>query len=346
MPQATVVVIGSLNIDLTFVTPRLPSAGETLTALSFATNAGGKGANQAVACARLSRTKAHTAVTKKRKLGASQDGGIGAGAVAQGNEEVVVRMVGAVGDDEFGRALIKGLEDDGIDVAGIQMRPDSKTGTAGIIVEKLTGENRILISPGANHTLMPEHFIELPAPLPDLIILQLEIPLETVLQILRTAEEVNVPVLLNPAPALKLPNDAFKRITHLIVNETEAVTLSDLPEGTPLVERAMEYLHKGVQYVVVTQGEQGVFFVHRKPDFEEGSVQDGFPGVTVKVVDTTAAGDTFVGAYAVEVVKSIGGAFDCHRAVYRANVVASKCVEREGAQSAIPWLEEIDNLEK
>ena len=178
IPRKTITIIGSLNTDLVTVTPRVPSGGETLTATSFSTGPGGKGANQAVACCRLSRPSPGRPFPFP---------------------DVFVRMVGAVGADEFGPRLISGMKADGIDVSGIREVEGETTGVAVIIVEEASGENRILLNPGANHTLHPSNFTSpssLGISLPHLIILQLEIPLETVLQILKTAKEARVPVLL------------------------------------------------------------------------------------------------------------------------------------------------------
>lgn len=259
-------------------------------------------------------------------------------------------MVGAVGADEFGPSLISGLKSDGIDTSTIKVVQGQPTGVAVILVEESSGENRILFNPGANHTLQPEDFAtaeSLGTPLPDLVILQLEIPLPTVLQILKTAKEALVDVLLNPAPAVELPEEAYPSITHLIVNESEAAILTgrdvascsapdfnwDLVTG--------DFLARGVKNVVVTLGARGAFLA---------SAGGGGQGRYVEaekveqVVDTTAAGDTFVGAYAVGVVRKggeeVGGVSE--EDVRMACRAAGRTVEKKGAQSAIPWADEVD----
>jgi ribokinase len=317
----TIIIIGSLNTDLVTVTPRVPSGGETLTATSFSTGPGGKGANQAVACCRLSRPSPGRPFPYL---------------------DVFVRMIGAVGADEFGPRLISGMKADGIDVSGIREVEGETTGVAVIIVEETTGENRIMLNPGANYTLRPSDFTtpsSLGPSLPHLIILQLEIPLETVLQILKTAKDARVPALLNPAPAVPLPDEVLHGLEHLIVNESEAAILTGRSveevevENFPWETITGEFVSKGVKNVVITLGAKGAFYATSKGN-------SGFvPAEKVeKVVDTTAAGDTFVGAYAVHVTR---GKMEMDEVVKIACRAAGRTVERRGAQSAIPWEDEV-----
>ncbi|KAF8860329.1 ribokinase-like protein [Acephala macrosclerotiorum] len=326
----TITIIGSLNTDLVTLTPRVPSGGETLTASSFTTGPGGKGANQAVACLRLSRPRPKAGVFIP---------------------DIKVKMVGAVGADEFGPRLVGGMSEDGIDTSGIRVVEGVSTGVAVILVEEGSGENRILLSTGANYTFKPEEFTtpkSLGTPLPDLIVLQLEIPLDAVLQILETAKKAGVAVLLNPAPAVKLPDEVYPAITHLIVNESEAALLTGRSVSSveapdfPWKEVTDEFISKGVKNVIVTLGSKGAFFA------SAGDKVDKRPGEFVsaakvtKVIDTTAAGDTFVGAYAVKVVR---GNNDLGEVVRLACKAAGKTVEKEGAQSAIPWADEVEGFE-
>lgn len=311
-----IAIIGSLNKDIVTRTSRMPSAGETLTTTSFSTGSGGKGANQAVACARLSRCKDRTGLQP---------------------EHTNVQMIGAVGDDQFGRDLLEGLNGDGVDTTGVCIRKSEKTGVAIVIVEEMSGENRILVSPNANYTLSPENFTYISAPLPDLIVLQLEIPLETVLRIIDIAKKKRIDVLLNPAPAVELPDHVYNDLTHLILNETEAGLLSKTSGDLNLEPTGRRFLDLGVQNVVITLGARGAFFC------SSGADGSGVIDVEkVNVVDTTAAGDTFVGAYAVRVAKHKHdlSTFDLKEAVSWANTAASRAVEREGAQNSIPWLDE------
>ena len=320
MAKPLITVIGSLNTDLITRTSRIPSAGETLTSQSFDTGCGGKGANQAVACARLSRCQ---------------------GQKAESNVDVA--MVGAVGDDVFGQELIDGLEANGIDVGPVIKQKGEKSGVAVIIVEEDTGENRILISPNANYSLSPDRFTSLPGSKPDLIVLQLEIPLETVLQIIRVAREQDVAVLLNPAPAVKLPAEAFRGVTHLILNESEAAILAcidiDSISEEHLSTVSQDFLDLGVQHVVITLGGAGVVYYSAATPGKGHRIE----AEKVNVVDTTAAGDTFVGAYAAALARigKHGTSDQMLKAITWANRAAGRSVEKKGAQAAIPWLDEV-----
>ncbi|KAL8735017.1 MAG: hypothetical protein Q9166_001142 [cf. Caloplaca sp. 2 TL-2023] len=331
MSYPLITVIGSLNADLISRTSRIPVPGETLTSKSFSTGSGGKGANQAVACGRLSRSKATPRSTRG---------------------EVRVSMIGCVGNDSYGDLLIDNLLDSGVNTKDVHKIAGNEktTGTAIIIVEEDTGENRILINPGVNALMKPGLFTSfgpntsLGTYLPTLIVLQLEIPVDTVVQVIRDARERGVDVLLNPAPAVELPKEIYQNLAHLIMNETEAATLSkSMADETPnpnhqdLCER---FHGLGVRNVIITLGSKGVYYSYRVP--EGGRGEGGhIPAAKVeKVVDTTAAGDTFVGAYAVAAAKgaSVVGAVEW------ANKCAAKTVEREGAQDAIPWLDEVEPM--
>ncbi len=326
LPQIS--VVGSLNMDLVSYVPHCPRAGETLTATSFAVSPGGKGANQAVACAKLSRSPPSR--------------GDGTGPTA------MVSMLGAVGDDGYGAAVRANLAAHGVDVSGVRAREGLKTGLAIIVVEAATGENRIILSPEANHSHGADDYAAVAslggAAPPDLLILQLEIPLPTVLGALGAAKRAGVRVLLNPAPAVaELPADAMDGLDHLVMNETEAAILSGEPaadEGEMAPDRlarvARSFVEKGVHNVVITLGARGVYYANRAGE------TDTIPAERAAVVDTTAAGDTFVGQYALEVVSTPPGApFDMAAAVKKANRAAAKTVERKGAQDSIPWRDEL-----
>ncbi|CZS99540.1 hypothetical protein WAI453_002473 [Rhynchosporium graminicola] len=337
MSSKVITVIGSLNTDLVSVTARVPSGGETLTGTSFHTGPGGKGANQAVAAARLCRANPKVSSGLASK---SQD------------ENIVVKMVGAVGDDEFGPKIIEGMREDGIDVDGIEVVKNQPTGVAVIIVESTTGENRILLNPGANSTLAPQSFTNLTSlSQAGLLILQLEIPIPTILQIITTASQTTppTPILLNPAPAVPLPDSIYPSITHLILNESEAALFTGRPaesveaEGFDWSVVTAEFIAKGVNNIVVTLGAKGAFWASLgsgNRSTKSGSV----PAVKVeKVVDTTAAGDTFVGAYAVAVVRARdrGEGVDLEEVVKWACRASARTVQKEGAQASIPWADEV-----
>ncbi|KAF2816316.1 ribokinase-like protein [Mytilinidion resinicola] len=314
-------VIGSLNVDLVTRTARIPTAGETLTAESFDTGFGGKGANQAVACARVSRTQSQA------RNGESTD--------------VEVRMVGAVGDDQFADDFLKSLQAGGVETSKVQKLPNQKTGVAVILVESQTGENRILLSPGANYNVPVVDLLQRDT---TVALFQLEVPIEVALLNMKAARERDIVVILNPAPAIPLPEDAYKGLDHLIVNETEASILSGIENPTSWNDVTSVFINRGVQNVIITLGAEGVYYqtAARHAKSEPAKV---LPARKVKVVDTTAAGDTFVGAYAVSVARSnsrtVDASFDIDAAIEYANRAASETVQKVGAQSAIPWVDEV-----
>lgn len=323
-PQPIICVLGSLNIDLVYYIPHHPLAGETLTAIESNVFPGGKGANQAVACAKLSRTRA------------LQD------------PSVAVMMIGAVGPDAHGTTLLDSLESYGVDVSEvIRTETNSEhatTGSAIVMVEKESGQNRIIISPGANASLRPSRFAEAFSPRPALLVMQLEIPMETVLQALRTAKAANIPVLLNPAPAAELPEEAYAGLAHLILNETETSLLAQVSEAelkdmSVVKKAAAGILARGVQNLVVTLGARGAYYACQNG-------QSGFvPALKVDVVDTTAAGDTFIGMYSVLVVEAASRpeTFDIEAAVRSSIVASSITVSKSGAQVSIPWKDDLES---
>ncbi|KAI9171173.1 Ribokinase [Paramyrothecium foliicola] len=317
MAPPRITILGSLNIDLVSYVPHHPLPGETLTANSFTTSPGGKGANQAVACAKLSRSSDLT------------------------NATAHVSMIGAVGADPYGPVLVDSLTSYGVDTSQVAVLDPGKTGVAVIVVDEGDGQNRIMLSPEANHSLQPADFAVLPEPKPDLLIMQLEIPFATVMQALTAAKTATVPVLLNPAPAQKLPVEAYDGLAHLVVNETEAALLagcpeSDLNELEGLQRVGADFVGKGVQNVIITLGGRGVYYVNKAG--KSGLV----PPEKTTVVDTTAAGDTFVGSYALAVVRALDSEFDIDTAVKVANCAAAKTVAKRGAQVSIPWKDELE----
>lgn len=275
-------------------------------------------------------------------------------------------MVGAVGADTYGQLLLDNLAAHGVDARGVARGAALKTGVALIIVDEPTGQNRIVLSPEANHQgNAPEDLGAAIWPRvvagveekPDLLIMQLEVPLPTVLGALAAARAAGVPVLLNPAPAppAGLPAGAYRGLAHLVVNETEAAALSGLPvdrldtaEGC--AEVAGVFAGRGVRNVVITLGGRGVYYKSSPSPSPEaagggGGLEGLIPAEEVgEVVDTTAAGDTFVGQYALEVVGS--GArgeegFDVAAAVRKSNKAAALTVQRKGAAASIPWRDEV-----
>ena len=292
--MARIVVVGSINMDLVTVTARFPGAGETLMGERFLTIPGGKGANQAVAAARLGAR---------------------------------VSLVGALGRDAFGDQLYTGLQREGIDLAHVRRLDDTESGTASITVAG--GENQIVVVPAANARVSAAH-VEQAADAfdgADAVLLQLEIPLEAVEAAVEVANRAGVPVILNPAPARRLPAALLKRVRYLTPNQHElAGVLGESPDGD---FRAL--MVRAPCPVVLTRGSEGAWY----RDGGEPVHQSGF---TVDVVDTTGAGDTFNGAMAVFLDRGID------EAVRLACAAAALSVSRLGAQGGMPSLRETEAL--
>jgi ribokinase len=254
-------VIGSLNMDMVVRSSRAPEAGETLFGQGFALSPGGKGANQAVAAARL------------------------------GGE---VTMIGRVGKDAFGDELLEIIRQEGINTEHISVSGSEATGIASIVLEE-NGENRIIVVPGANIDLAVEDIQQLEPVLSraELIVMQLEMDLTMSERAIAIAYRHGIPVILNPAPARALSDELLSHVTYLTPNETEAGILSGITVDSVDTARqaARILLQKGVQNVIVTLGSKGALIANR-----EGSIH--VPGFPVQAVDTVAAGDSFNGALA------------------------------------------------
>ena len=295
-----ILVIGSLNMDMVLQVPRVPAAGETLAGQSFACVPGGKGANQAAACARL--------------------GG-------------QVSMLGRVGADQFGEQLQRSLAQDGVLHEHVTIADTVSTGVALIMVDA-SAQNRIVIVPGANGTLTAAH-IDAAADLIDraaLVVLQLEIPLPVVKHAVARANRRGVPVLLNPAPAKALPSALLSRLEYLIPNATEATLLTGIKvaDHAGAAAAARELHRQGAKHVLITLGAEGVLIRDAKGVRSLASPR-------VAAVDTTAAGDTFIGAFAVSVLDGLS----VDEAAQFAVKAAALSVTRPGAQTSIPYRHEI-----
>ena len=289
-----IVVLGSLNMDLVLRVPHAPAAGETLLGHSIATIPGGKGANQAVSCAR---------------------------------EGARVQMVGCVGADAHGQALRAALEQDGIDTAGLRDIADTPTGTALVMVED-SGQNRIVMIPGANAQIEVDE-AALAAQLHGaaFLVTQFETPMAQVERAIAAAAAAGCKVLLNPSPVQPIAARLWARIDTLVVNEIEAEALSGLPVPGPreaaLAGQALRA--RGVARVVVTLGARGAVAI-------DAAGARHHPAPPVRAVDTTAAGDTFLGALAVALGE--GQSFD--EAVRLGIRAAALCITQPGAQPSIP----------
>ncbi|MFZ4967103.1 ribokinase [Pseudomonas gingeri] len=304
--QAKVVVIGSLNMDLVTRAERLPRAGETLIGQSFATVPGGKGANQAVAAARLG---------------------------AQ------VSMVGCVGDDAYGRQLRDALLVEGIDCRAVTAVDGVSSGVALIVVDA-SSQNAIVIVAGGNGCLTTDVLKGFDAVLQaaDVIICQLEVPMETVGYALKRGRELGKTVILNPAPAsAPLPADWYAAIDYLIPNESEASALSGLPVDSLATAEAAatRLMAAGAGKVIITLGAQGSLFA-------DGQAFAHFPAPKVKALDTTAAGDTFVGGFAAALASGKSEA----EAIRFGQVAAALSVTRAGAQPSIPHLSDVQGFKQ
>ncbi len=316
-----IVVFGSLNMDLVVRAPRLPRPGETITGRSFVTVPGGKGANQAVACARL----------RAGEQG-DRNGAPGAG----------VYMLGRVGRDEFGARLREGLRAEGIEVAGV-VETACPTGTALITVDD-EGENSIVIVPGANEVMGADDLVRLGAllqggrtgsdPVRGLLV-QLEVPMGAVLGAVQIGHEFGVHVVLDPAPAVPLPDELYRVVDILTPNEHEASLLAGFPVmGKREAEQAAQmFLARGAGAVVIKRGGEGAFWT-------DGRKREHIPAHEVNVVDTTAAGDGFNGALAVALDEGRGLA----EAVRWGMAAGALATTKEGAQPSLPRREEVESL--
>ena len=301
-----IVVIGSINMDLVLRVPRMPLPGETLTGGAFRTIPGGKGANQAVACARMS------------------------GKLEAGGQQVA--MVACVGDDEFGATLRAALVADGIIDRHVTTVPGVASGIASILVDD-KGQNSIVLAGGANDVLSPAH-IDAARELieqADIVVLQLEVPMATVVHAIRLARTLGKTVVLNPAPAASVPADVLALVDYLIPNEIEAAMLAGGEIDANDVKALAAALQKqGSDNILITLGAKGVHAALYGGDYD-------FPAQVVQAVDTTAAGDTFIGGF----VAGLASGLDEAEAIAQGQRAAAWSVTKPGAQTSIPHLHEL-----
>lgn len=293
-----ILVIGSLNMDLSIDLAKMPVTGETILGRGIAYKAGGKGANQACAAGKL--------------------GGR-------------VRMLGCVGQDEFGQKLVKSLSESGVETDYIKESRDLPTGTAVIYVDD-NGDNSIVVIPGANMACDIEYLKEQDEQFHwcDYVVLQMEIPYEAVWYSVKRAKELGKMVILNPAPAPdEIPEEILSLVDYLTLNETEIIALNGKSKDD-IREGAEKLLSRGVSNVIATLGDRGALLVNRYGE-------TFYPARKVVSVDTTAAGDCFNGAMVAALAEGQSEA----EAILFANIASSIAVTRKGAQESLPIREEV-----
>lgn len=300
----SIVVFGSINMDMIAQTPRFPKPGETLIGTHFITLPGGKGANQAVATAKLGRS---------------------------------TYFVGRVGGDSLGRDLLRRLEQFNINTQGVLIDKNTTSGVAMINVER-AGENTIIVIPGANGNIDHSDVTRLEKILlkASLLLLQLEIPLEAVKIAAREAQELGVTVMLDPAPAPeKLPDSLYPLIDIITPNQTEAAKLVGFPlsDTESIQKAAKKLLQKGIKIVIIKLGEKGAFYATEN---EQGFIEP----IKVKTIDTVGAGDGFNGGVAAALDQGLS----LKQALRWGGVVGALTTTQEGAQTALPDLATVEQI--
>ena len=295
-----ILVVGSLNADLVVRTPRFPQPGETISGEDLQVIPGGKGANQAVTAARLGSN---------------------------------VSMLGRVGKDNFGNFLLNNLKQNSVDTQLVQ-HDDASTGTAIIIVDD-DGQNSIVLSAGANGNVAPADVEHAPFSNFDLLLLQLEIPTPTVLSAAKHAKEHGIRVILNPAPAKDIPEELISLSDFIIPNETELSLLTGMKvtDDTSAEEAAHALLHMGTQNIIVTLGSKGALVVNKDMTTHVNTFK-------VDVVDTTAAGDAFIGGFATALSQDKS----LESAVHYGCTAGALATTRFGAQPSLPTKIEVENF--
>lgn len=296
-----VTIVGSLNVDTTLRIKRMPLPGETLAAEGKSSAAGGKGANQAVSAA---RSGAQTA------------------------------FIGEVGKDNSGQMMLDEMKANGIDVAGIRENDQVGTGTASILLDE-NGQNSILIYGGANQQLSPTDVEAAKDKITaaDFVVAQFETPQAATLRAFQLAKANGVTTILNPAPAQKIDPEVLKLTDLIIPNETESAELTDviITDETSMLISAAKFAQMGVRNLIITVGAKGAFYC----------TQDGYsfiPAFKVNAVDTTAAGDTFIGALSSQLKPDMS---NIEKALVYAQRASSLAVQKMGALPSIPTREQI-----
>lgn len=303
MNERNILILGSYNIDLSTTVESFPKPGETVIGLGFQKGPGGKGSNQAIAVSRLGGNAA---------------------------------FAGCVGDDVFGKEALEMFEEEGIDIQYLSIDSQMSTGTAVITVDE-SGENQIVVTPGANYSLLKD-YVESNVDFDRIgwLLVQLEVPFATVKRAVELAAEKGVKTILNPAPVSKEIFEILPLVDILTPNETEAEVLTGIPvksiEGAK--KAAKSILNKGAKAVVITLGANGVLVATEDID---GDVYEHIPSIKVNTIDTTGAGDCFNGALAVAL--SEGKALK--EAASFAVKAAAKSVQKKGAGDSMPFRNEL-----
>lgn len=297
-------VIGSLNMDLVVNVDEMPKKGQTLIGENFKEVPGGKGANQAVAIA---------------KLGGD------------------VSMIGKVGNDGFGQTLINALKADNVKTDYIQIE-NCSSGVAMITVDK-NAENSIVVAPGANFRVLREDIDKCIDSIKqsDIVVVQLETPLDTIKYALQESKQLDKYTILNPAPAVKLEEDIIKNVDLLTPNETELEILSGvkIENEEDIIKAAQVMIQKGVKQLIVTLGSKGSLYI----DKDNVKFKESYK---VDAIDTTAAGDSYTGALSVALSQDK----DIQEAMDFASKVGALCVMKEGAQTSLPTIQDVLNFRR
>ena len=299
-----IIVVGSINIDFVMSAPRIPLAGETIQGNGFEQHFGGKGANQAVAVARLGYP---------------------------------VEMIGRVGSDVFGEQMRASLRNEGVGIEAVELAP-GPSGIASITVSQ-SGQNAIVVTSGANAHLTPEYLDQHQERIRNagMVLTQLEVPLRTVEHLAELCRRYQVPLILDPAPAQSLPRTLLSHVAWFTPNETEAAFYAEsidpaLRDASPH-RLAAAFMDLGMGAVALKLGERGAFIA-------SSTTADELPAIPVEVVDSTAAGDTFNGAFAVGLISGMHPGEAAHFACAAAAIAVTRC----GAQPSMPNRSEVDQL--
>lgn len=302
-----VCILGSINMDMIVSVDEMPQVGETIISENFKLAHGGKGANQAVAAKRM------------------------------GNE---VSMISKIGRDTYGKEILQSLRNEKIDTSKIFEDRNKPTGTAVITVNK-NGDNSIIVIPGSNMTLDLYEIESCRQTIEnsDILVAQFETTIEATIEAFKIAKEKDVITILNPAPARSIPDELLKYTDIIIPNETEAAALTGIEVNNleQAEEAAKVFLNKGVKYTIITLGEKGAAVVTN----EKSEI---VPAYKVKAVDTTAAGDSFIGALSSKIKKGNLEFDNLTSAVKFGNKVSSIVVQKEGAQPSIPYIKDIESI--